>query len=207
MRRRKGPSAEFQCGAHTGARAVRAHVVVELREGRQYPFHQLAGGRVVDRLGRRPQRDAERFQVCTEREVVVLLAREPREVVHDHEVDLALMRAAVLQQCLELTAVRGLGALAFLVEAFEDLVALATAVLLAGAELGRQAEVLGLLLRADANVDHRADHRRQIRPNRGRGQGVSRRHGDYPGIRRLSTNISTTTCAIVSACRRISSTS
>ncbi len=53
--RRNGPSAEFKCGAHPGARAVRAHVVVELREGRQYPFHQLAGGRVVDRIGRRSQ--------------------------------------------------------------------------------------------------------------------------------------------------------
>jgi hypothetical protein len=138
-RRRKGPSAEFQCGAHTRAGAVRAHVVVELRKRRQYPFHQLAGGRVVDRLGGRPQRDAERFQVCTEREVVVLLARESREVVHDNEVDFALMRAAVLQQCLELTAVRGLGALAFFVEVFKDLVALPAAVLLAGTELGGQA--------------------------------------------------------------------
>ena len=182
MRRRKGPSAEFQCGAHAGARAVRAHVVVELRERRQHPFHQLAGGRVVDRLGRRPQGDAEGFQVRAERKVVVLLAGEPREVVHDHEVNLALVRPAVLQQILKLTAVRGLGALAFFVEPFEDLVALAAAILFAGAQLRWQAEVLGLLLRADANVDHRADHQRQIRPNRGRGQGVSRRHGDYPEI-------------------------
>jgi hypothetical protein len=45
------------------------------------------------------------------------------------------MRAAVLQQCLELTAVRGLGALAFFVEAFEDLVALTAAVLFARTEL------------------------------------------------------------------------
>ena len=74
----------------------------------------------------------------TEREVVVLLARKSREVVYDDEVDFALMRAAVLQQCLELTAVRGLGALAFFVETFEDVVALATAVLLAGTELGRR---------------------------------------------------------------------
>jgi hypothetical protein len=51
--------------------AIRAHVVVELCERGQHAFHQLAGGCVVDRLGDRPQRDAERFQVCTEREVVV----------------------------------------------------------------------------------------------------------------------------------------
>ena len=115
--------------------------------------------------------------MCTEREVVVLLPREAREVVHDHEVDLALVCAAVLQQRLELTAVRGLGALAFFVEAFEDLVALPTAVLLAGAQLRRQTEVLGLLLRADANVDHRADHLRQLSAIIGRRQGVSSRHG------------------------------
>jgi hypothetical protein len=51
-----------------------------------------------------------------ERKVVVFLAGEPREVVHDHEVHLALARPAVLQQVLKLTAIRGLGALAFLVE-------------------------------------------------------------------------------------------
>jgi hypothetical protein len=41
--------------------------------------------------------------------------------------DPALACPAVLQQVLKLTAVRGLGALAFLVEPFEDLVALAAA--------------------------------------------------------------------------------
>ena len=49
-------------------------------------------------------------------------------------------------------------------EAFENLVALPAAVLLAGAELGRQTEILGLLLRADANVDHRADHLGSLAP-------------------------------------------
>ena len=51
---------------------------------------------------------------------VVLLAREPRQVEHDDEVDPALVQAAVPEQPLELAAVRGLGALAFLVEAFKD---------------------------------------------------------------------------------------
>ena len=102
--------------------------------------------------------------MCSQGEVVVLLPREAREVVDDHEVDLALVRAAVLQQRLELAAVRGLGALAFFVEAFEDVVALPAAVLLAGPELGGQTEVLGLLLRADAYVDHRADHLGQLSP-------------------------------------------
>jgi hypothetical protein len=129
------------------------------------------------RLGGRSQRDAERFQVRTEREVVVLLPCESREVVHDHKVDLALVRTAVLQQRLELAAVRGLGALALYVEAFEDLVPVPPAVILAGAELRGQTEVLDLLLRADANVDHRADHLWQLSANIGRRQGASFRHG------------------------------
>src|SRR4029453_3029900 len=98
--------------------------------------------------------------------MVVLLAGEPREVVHNHEVNLALARPAVLQQILKLTAIRGLGALAFLVEPFEDLVALAAAILFARAQLRWQAEVLGLLPRADANVDHRADHYPHNNPTR-----------------------------------------
>src|SRR3954452_1252398 len=112
-----------------------------------------------------------------EREMVVFLPREAREVVHDNEVDLALVCAAVLQQRLELTALRGLGALAFLVEAFEDLIALPTAVLLAGTELCRQTEVLRLFLRADANVDHGADHLWQLSADIERRQGASSCHG------------------------------
>jgi len=65
----------------------------------------------------------------------------------------ALVQAAVREKVLELTAVRGLGALAFLVKPFEDFVALAVAVLFARAELRWQTEILGLLLRADAYVN------------------------------------------------------
>ncbi len=43
----------------------------------------------------RQQRDAKRLKVCTQREVVVRLPRKTREVVDDHEVDLALVRPAV----------------------------------------------------------------------------------------------------------------
>jgi hypothetical protein len=70
--------------------------------------------------------------VRAQREVVVLLTSEPREVVDDYEMDFALVDAAVLQQVLRLTAVRALGALAFLVEAFKNLVALAAAPARAG---------------------------------------------------------------------------
>ena len=154
-----------------------AHVIVELRERGQHAFHQFAGGRVVDRFGDRAQRDAQRLQVRAQREVIVLLAREAREVVHDHEVDPALVRPAVLQQRLELAAVRRLGALPFLVKAFEDVVTLSSAVVLAGPELGRETQVLRLLLRADAYVDHRADHVGQLSPVSRRRQGPSSAHG------------------------------
>ena len=88
-----------------------------------------------------------------QREVVVLVPREARQVEHDHEMDAALVQPAVREQVLKLAAIGGLGALAFLVKALEDFVSLAAAVLLACAQLRRQAQVLGLLLRADANVD------------------------------------------------------
>ena len=139
--------------------------------------------------------------------MVVLVAREARQVEHDHEMDAALVQAAEREQLLKLAAVRRLRALAFLVEAFEDLVALTAAVLLAGTELGRQAEVLGLLLRADANVDHRADHGRQRRSIRRLGQVAFPRHDFYSEIRQPSWYISTTMQAIVSACRRINAIS
>jgi hypothetical protein len=63
--------------------------------------------------------------------MIVLVARKARQVEHDHEVNAALVQAAEGEPILKLTAVGGLGALAFLVESFEDLVALAPAVLLA----------------------------------------------------------------------------
>ena len=134
-----------------------------------------------------------------QREVVVLVPREARQVEHDHEMHAALVQPAVRQQVLELAAIRGLGALAFLVEAFEDLVALAAAVLLAGPKLGRQAEILGLLLRADANVDHRADHGSQRRSIRQHGQDAFARHSVYSETWHCCWYISTTTHAIVSA--------
>jgi len=139
--------------------------------------------------------------------VVVLVAREACQVEHDDEVHAALVQAAERQQLLKLAAIRGLRALAFLVEAFENVVALKAAVLFARAELGRQVEVLGLLLRADANLDHRADHGWQRRSIRGLRQEAFPRHDFYSAIRLPSWYISTTMHAIVSACRRINATS
>ena len=80
------PAFELQRSLHAGPRAVRAHVVVELREGGKHALHQFASGRVVDRLRRRAQRDAKRLQVRAQSEVVVFIAREAHQVEHDHEV-------------------------------------------------------------------------------------------------------------------------
>jgi hypothetical protein len=57
------------------------------------------------------------LQVRAQREVVVLVPREARQVEHDHEMDAALVQSAVREQVLKLAAIRGLGAFAFLVEA------------------------------------------------------------------------------------------
>jgi hypothetical protein len=98
----------------------------------------------------------------------------------------ALVQPAVREQVLKLAAIRGLGALAFLVKAFEDLVALAAAVLLTSTELGRQAEIFGLFLRAHTNVDHRADHGWQRRSIRRVGQAAFARHSVYSEARHCS---------------------
>ena len=52
--------------------------------------------------------------------MVVLVSREARQVEHDHEVHAAFVQPAVREQVLKLAAIRGLGALAFLVEPFEN---------------------------------------------------------------------------------------
>ena len=109
--------------------------------------------------------------------MIVFLTREAREVVHDDEMDLPLVRPAVLQEVLQFAPVRRLGALALLMEALEDFESLASAVLFARTKLRGQAQILGLLLRAHAHVDHRADHIWQLSPITGRPQDASCRHG------------------------------
>src|SRR5687767_355050 len=89
-----------------------------------------------------------------------IFAREPREVEDNDEMNLALVRPAELEKPLQLRTVGGLCALPFFPEPLENFVTLPAAVLLARAELCRQAEVFGLLLRAHANVDDCADHPR-----------------------------------------------
>jgi hypothetical protein len=92
------------------------------------------------------------LEARAQREVVVLVPCEARQVEHDHELDAALIQPAEREQVLKLAAVGRFGAFAFLVEAFEDFVSLAAAVLLARAKLRRQAQVLGLLLRLPAEA-------------------------------------------------------
>ena len=55
----------------------------------------------------RLQRDAERLQARSERNVIVLLSRESCEVVHNDEVDVTFACAAELQQLLQLRAAVG----------------------------------------------------------------------------------------------------
>jgi hypothetical protein len=63
----------------------------------EHDLHQSACGRVVNRLGRGAQGNAERFQVGTQRKVVVLLTSESREV-EDDELHPAFVRPAELQE-------------------------------------------------------------------------------------------------------------
>ena len=74
--------------------------------------------------------------------MVVFFAREPREVEDNDEMDLALVRSAVLEKPLQLRTVGGLCALAFFPEPLENFVALSATVFFARAKLCRQAEVL-----------------------------------------------------------------
>ena len=60
--------------------------------------------------------------------MVVLVAREAGQIEDHDEVHAALVQTAVREQPLKLAAVRRLRPLAFLVEAFDDLVALPAAV-------------------------------------------------------------------------------
>jgi hypothetical protein len=74
--------------------------------------------------GARNSPGQDRLQVRAEREVVVLVPGEASQVEHDDKVRAALVQAAEGEQLLKLAAIRGLGALAFPVKAFEDLTVL-----------------------------------------------------------------------------------
>ena len=71
----------------------------------------------------------------TQGEVVVLLSREPRQVENNDELDAAFVLAAELQELLQLGAIGGLRALAFLAETRDDLNALTLAVFLTALQL------------------------------------------------------------------------
>src|SRR5881628_1565026 len=100
------------------------------------------------------------------REVIILFASESRQVEDHDELRSALVRPAEVQELLEFGAVDGLRALAFLTESCENFEALTLAVFLAGLQLRGQTQILGLLFRADADVDDCTDHWSQLRPVR-----------------------------------------
>jgi hypothetical protein len=58
-RREERPPSQFKCRSHAGFRAIRSHIVIELRERGEDAFHQLACRGVVDRFCRRAPRDTE----------------------------------------------------------------------------------------------------------------------------------------------------
>jgi hypothetical protein len=108
-------------------------------------------------------------------EVIVLFASELRQVEDDDELHPALVRPAEVQELLEFGAIGGLGTAAFFADSCENFEALTLAVFLAGLQLRGQTQILGLLFRADADVDDRADHLRELRPLR-RGSQARRTH-------------------------------
>jgi len=136
-----------------------------------------------------------------QREVVVLVPSESCQVEDDDELDPALVDTAVLQQLLQFRAVGSLRALALFAESSEDFEALTLAVFLAGLELRRQTQILvcsfvltRMYVTAPTicpSLDPFADARKLVAL-------MCDTVGD-----RSSKNASITTCAIVSACRRI----
>src|SRR5262249_28587875 len=86
---------------------------------------QLARRGVVDRLRRRTQRDAQRLEMRTQREVIELLTRKAVQTEYDDELYVPLVFAAVRQELLQLRAVRGLRALPWFFEPRDHLIAAA----------------------------------------------------------------------------------
>src|SRR5262245_30455160 len=112
----------------------------------------------------------------TQREVVVLLARETRQIEDNHELNFAFVYPAELQEFLKLGPIRGLRALAFFSKSSQYFEALPLAVLFARFELSRQTEVFCLSFRADADVDDSANHRSQLRLVHSEWQAVRKHH-------------------------------
>ena len=81
-------------------------------------------------------------------------AREPCEVEDNNEVNLALVRPAVLEEPLQLRTVGRLCAFAFFPEPLENLVPLPAAVLLARTKLRGQAQILGAFAGLSEVLDH-----------------------------------------------------
>ena len=107
--------------------------------------------------------------------MIVLFASESRQVEDHDERHSAFVRPAEVEELLEFGAIRGLRALAFLAESCENFEPLTLAVFLARLQLRGQTQILGLLFRADPDVDDRADQLRQLRPLR-RGSQARRTH-------------------------------
>ncbi|HKH48213.1 MAG TPA: hypothetical protein VKM72_26435 [Thermoanaerobaculia bacterium] len=158
QRRPEDPLATAQGFLHAGLGPAAPDIVVELGEGRENALHELAGRRLVDRLGDGSQGDAEPGQVPADDGMVEGVAGESVDV-GDHK-DVGLDGALVLlsqvgQGRLQLGTVGRLGGLAALHEDVVDLPAVGLAEGPALLFLDGEGEVEGLFFAADAAVDDR----------------------------------------------------
>jgi len=145
-------------------RTFRPDVVVELGDSSQHAFHQLARRRVVDCSVADRSEIPSDFR-CARSAKSSYFSRANRvRLKTTTNCTLPLLMRQYWQELLELCPIRRLRTLAFFAESGKDVEAVALAVLLTSLELRRQAQVLGLLFRANTDVDDRADHRRHLRP-------------------------------------------
>ena len=149
----EGPPPLLGRGLHAGERPIPPQVVVELAEGREDPVHQLAGRRVVDRLGDRAQRDPQLHQVRLQGVVVVLVPREAVQHVDHQELHVALALPAEGEHPLQLGPVLRPGGFAPLDEDLRHFQASDPAELDAGLSLSLEAQVLELLVARHPAVD------------------------------------------------------
>lgn len=82
-------------------------VRVELRKAAEHAVHELPGRRLVDVLGRGDELGASADDAHVDVDVVLAVAREPVDLVHDHVVDLGLLD--VRQHPLKVRTIRRFG--------------------------------------------------------------------------------------------------
>ena len=90
--------------------------------------------------------------------MIMRFSGKPLYVVDDQALHLPFVLSAVCEEALQFGPIRGLGRFTLLDELGGDVEPLPRAVLTAGLQLGRQAEVLRLLFRADPALQNGSNH-------------------------------------------------